>query len=119
MSSPEGLGDRLAHDLKPDPPVRSFIGQKRVQIFVKSSLIFQRTQFSLLIFINESQNKPTAPSALPLSVRTNSDLIHCSSAGNLSRQSVSFHSDKHAEKVLLSMNRLRKSEMLCDVSIKG
>merc|ERR1712048_60123 len=75
-------------DLVTDPAVRSFIGQ------------------------------PTTPSSLSLAVRTNSDLIHCSSTGTLGRTSTSFRSDKHSLKLLDSFNRFRKDGHLCDVKLK-
>ena len=75
-------------DLVTDPAVRSFIGQ------------------------------PSTPSALSLSVRTNSDLIHCSSTATIGRTSTSFQSDKHALKLLDAFNRFRKDGHLCDVKIK-
>ena len=60
------------------------------------------------------------PQALPLSARTNSDLIHCSSQNSsmLGRTATQFQSEKHSLKLLSSLNRFRASGYLCDVTLK-
>jgi len=65
---------------------------------------------------------PSTPQALPLSVRTNSDLIHCSSqtATISGRTATQFQSERHSAKLLQTLNKFRtqKNGYLCDVTLK-
>jgi len=74
-------------------------------------------QSAVRSFIGQGSHHPPA---LPLSARTNSDLIHCSSQNSsmLGRTATQFQSEKHSLKLLSSLNRFRASGYLCDVTLK-
>ena len=86
----------------------SLINLTVVVLFLFTTICFQVKHLDTLL-----KGQPCTPSSLPLSVRTNSDLIHCSSTATIGRSSAQFQSDKHSSKLLGVVDTLNFMRSLC------